>query len=748
MLRLDRTLSTVRAATTVTSTRPAYAAGIRAAVATVLPLAIATLLGHPDAGTWLSLGGFNAALSDRGGSYRNRAVVMAAVMTGTAIAILLGSLAGHRIWLAVPLTFVVAFVASLARVWGAPGVSIGSASLSTFVIALAFPSSSIEEAVARAGLALVGGSWAMLLALLLWPLRPYRPARVAVAASFDALADFIQDVASAMGRASPASRPEVPVGSAVVRGALEEARLVLAQLRRGRPGSTPRGEQLLVLGDLVDQLFGHVVAVTESIETIPPRDRDPAAQLLVLETLSMIAASVRALAIAIEVERDAPPIPLGWTGDALRALVTAQTPPGEGPSVPTIHYLHAASILDRTALFAETAAITAGALSETPVVVTPTTTSAGVIATSAALAPVEEPSDDPSPWAVIRAILTPDSVILLYALRVAVVVSLAVLLVHLLDVKRGYWMTITVIVIMQPYTGATTHRALQRVLGTVLGGILTAALGAYFHDPRAILVLSFFFAVACVALMPVNYAAFSAFLTPTWVLLAEASAGDWQLAGVRVINTLLGGALALAGARLLWPSPESTRLPGYMAAALRANAAYLRLVAELFADRSHAAGERMRAARRRIGLATANAEESFQRWIGEHSGPPETIAPAMAFMTYTRRFTASVASLALARHTSPGTHAATLAPFATAAGMVMEELADALTDERPPAPLPMLGALEAAEHPVPPLLHARVDRLARQLRMMHEAVGRLTHSPLRREPAVSAARREEPAEAD
>jgi uncharacterized membrane protein YccC len=338
----------------------------------------------------------------------------------------------------------------------------------------------------------------------------------------------------------------------------------------------------------------------------------------------------------------------------------------------------------------------------------------------------EEEGESPSPWAVVRAILTPDSVILLYALRVAVVVSIAVLLVYLLDVKRGYWMTITVIVIMQPYTGATTHRALQRVLGTVLGGILTAALGAFFHGPLAILVFSFVFAVACVALMPVNYAAYSVFLTPTFVLLAEAGAGDWHLAGTRVTNTLLGGALALAGTRLLWPSPESTRLPGYMAAALRANAAYLRLVAELFGDRSHAAGERMRAARRRIGLATANAEESFQRWMGEHAGASEAIAPAMTFLTYTRRFTASVASLALARHTSPGTLAPTLVPFGDAAGSVLEELADALTGERVPAPLPMLGAVEAAEQPVPALLRARVDRLAAQLRMLHEAVERWT----------------------
>ena len=39
-----------------------------------------------------------------------------------------------------------------------------------------------------------------------------------------------------------------------------------------------------------------------------------------------------------------------------------------------------------------------------------------------------------------------------YAVRVAVVSTVAVALAELLDIKRDYWMTITVIVILQPYT--------------------------------------------------------------------------------------------------------------------------------------------------------------------------------------------------------------------------------------------------------------------------------------------------------
>ncbi|MDB4885515.1 MAG: hypothetical protein JWN79_953 [Gemmatimonadetes bacterium] len=717
MATLDRTLSTVRAATTLAPTRPAYAAGIRAAVATVGPLAVAMLLGS-QGGTWLSLGGFNAALSDRGGAYRDRATAMLAVVAGTAMAMLIGSLAGASIWIAVPVTFAVAVVCCLARVWGASGASIGGASLSTFVIALAYPAATLGDALGRAGLGMLGGLWAMVVALLLWPLRPYRPARVAVAACYTALAALLDEMVNAMARATPTSRPEVPVGSAVVRNALEHARGVLTQLRRGRPGASGRGEQLLVLGDLCDQMFGFAVGVVEAIETIPPVRRDVEAQRLVLEALSRIAATARAIAVAVEAETDTPSIPLGWSGEPLRTLVERTVDAEVRQEETWIHYLHAASILDRAARFAETAVVAVSTLGNGPGATTefPVPDGGGG---------EEEPA---SPLAVVRAILTPDSVILHYALRVAVVSAVAVLLTNALHLQYGYWMTITVIVIMQPYTGATTHRALQRVIGTVIGGLLTAALGALFHDPRAILVLSFVFAATCVALMPLNYAAYSIFLTPTFVLLAEASVGDWHLAGVRVVNTLLGGALALAGARLLWPSPEWRRLPGYLAAALRANADYLRCVGSLFDDRSDEAGEQLRASRRRIGLAMVNAEESFQRLMGEHAGASDDLAPALSLLTFLRRFTASTASLALARHASPAA-ASALQPFTASVGGRLDELAEAVTRHEMPSPLPSMSSVEAAEEPVPPLLRARAERLVRVLRMIDGSVRRWTEAP-------------------
>src|SRR3979411_1918775 len=105
-------LHTVRAATALGRARPAYAAGIRAAVATVVPLLLAHVLGLGGA-TWMSLGGFNGALADRGGPYRTRAATMGAVTLCTAASIALGTMASGHVALANPLTFVLALATSL-----------------------------------------------------------------------------------------------------------------------------------------------------------------------------------------------------------------------------------------------------------------------------------------------------------------------------------------------------------------------------------------------------------------------------------------------------------------------------------------------------------------------------------------------------------------------------------------------------------------------------------------------------------
>jgi uncharacterized membrane protein YccC len=720
---LDVAARNVRAATAVAPARPAYAGGFRAALATVVPLIVAHVF-RLSGGTWMSLAGFSGALVDKGGSYSSRAIAIGLLTIFGAIAVFIGAVASHALAAAVVLTFLVAVVCSLGRAWGNTGGTIGGSVLNMFVISLAYPATGLADSFGRAGYAIIGGAWSALLALVLWPVRPYRPARLAIASGFSALADYVDEVVSAI-EAPPDGEDRLPAGSLVVRAALEHASATLATIRRGRPGESSRGERLLVLRETTDRMFGTLIAVAETVAVIPASARKPERQAIILAALRDVASALRDLATRVEHERQTGTTSVAFSGAPLReslAPIDDRTRAADmlvtGELAWTdAQYAHVAVLLDRVAQFAGVAAANVADLD-------------GAHVPMPAIAPEAEEATEPRALlAPLASVMTPDSLVLRHALRVGTVTAVAVLLAGILELPRGYWVTITVVIILQPYTGVTTLRAVQRGMGTVVGGVLTAALGALFHDQIAILVMAFVFAAVSVALLPINYTAFSVFLTPTFVLLAEASAGDWHLAGVRVLDTLLGGVLALLGAWLLWPAPERKRVPAYMAALVRANRDYLRTVVSAFADRSDEAGRSMRGRRRDAALAAINAEESFQRLMGEHGGSSDELSPAMTLLAYSRRFTVSIAALAVSRHAVDPMTATVLEQFSDGAAARLDAVATRLESSATAADTAAAVAATTSaldRRALDPVVRARLRRLTRQLDTIESAAAGVT----------------------
>ena len=710
MAMLDHTVRQVRAASALTPARPAWALGVRAAIATVAPLLAAQLAGHPQAGTWISIAALHGVLGDPGGSYRSRARFLAAVAGAGAVAAGLGTLVAGRGWPAVLLAFAMAAAGGLARAWGNVGIGVGLSLALTFVIALAVPAADLSEAPLRAGLVLLGGVWAMLLVLVLWPVRPEGPAREAVAACYRALAEYAEELARTV-RAGDAPDPwELRERTAAVRRALEAARGVLATTRSARPGASRLGSRLFVLHEAADHAVIHLVALADALGSMPSGLRRGAAGRETVQALGRTTATLRTVAVLVEEAR--PPA---------AAPAVVRVDPAGSPADP--HHAYAARLLSRLDEYADAAMSTARALDGGQATAGHGAHSPSA-AVSSALAAAPDIVDDreESPLDRLRAVLAPDSLILRFAVRVGLVVAAAVWLAEALELSHGHWVTITALVVLQPYTGLTTLRALQRGLGTILGAVLTAGLGALFHGPATILLLCFVFTGTAVAVMPISYAAFSVFVTPAFVLLAEVSTGDWELAGVRVLNTLLGGALALLAARLVWPAPEWHRVPEHLAAAMRARRAYLRAVLALVTGEMKALSG-LREARADLARTSANAEESFQRLLGEHRGPVAELEPLMALLAESRRVNASLGALALSGVAGESDRS-TVADFGRAAEALLAELADALREGRTPAPLPPeldTPPAAAAGEGSASLLHARLRRLAHQLGELHRA---------------------------
>jgi len=707
----------VRAAAQLALVRPAYAAGIRAGIATISPL-ILDQLAHTGGGAWMSLAGLNGAISDRGGPYRHRAATMTALAIASAVSAVLGTaLAGHLV-ASVVATLLLGILCGVLRAWPDVGPGFGVTVLVTYAIALAVPSPSTSAALMRGVYILIGGTWAMLLAIVLWPLRPYRPVRLRIAACYQLLADYLAEVAEERAARPAHQRWDINPYRLAMRTALESARAALGAHRRGRGSETGRGERLVILHEIADQLFGHVVALLDIVEAMPQTPDGFAARALVAGILARVSETCQGIATSIESESDRPSVPVEWSGVDVRESLDSVAAGSDESIAPLLSRI--AELLDRMRDYGRLASG-----------MTSTINSGARVAVSADAIDVQDPPPQPIFFS-LRAILRPGSIVLQHALRIGIVTATAVLLTALLKLNHGYWTTLTVVVILQPFTGATTTKALQRVAGTVLGGIVAAGLSALFHSSVAVLALVFAFTVACVTMLPLNYGMYAILGTPAFILLAEASAGDWHLAGLRIINTLLGGALALIGARFLWPGRELSRLPEFAAAAIRALDDYLRLSLSI-AESGNADPVGLANARRAVALAASNAEESFQRLLVERRGSSDTLEAVMAFLVYTRRLASSTAALALA--TRERIPAGALDQFQAAVDSVLADAAHSLMALRAPTPFPAPGTV-AIPDAAPAALRLQLVRIARQLKMLHDAVARWVDPREDREPIV------------
>jgi len=186
------------------------------------------------------------------------------------------------------------------------------------------------------------------------------------------------------------------------------------------------------------------------------------------------------------------------------------------------------------------------------------------------------------------------------------------LTVRLLHLPFGYWATMATLLILQPSIATSWPRSIERAAGSIVGGLLAAAIGLVVHSPIAISLVVFPLVCATMALRPVSYSLFVLFITPTFVLVADfAAPGGAELAYAvtRLENNVFGCVIALLATFLLWPSREPSRFGDRLAKAVSANLGYL--AASL--GRGEDSEIELERLRRAAGLASNNAEEVLAR---------------------------------------------------------------------------------------------------------------------------------------
>ncbi|MEO7199407.1 MAG: FUSC family protein, partial [Dokdonella sp.] len=456
---------------------------------------------------------------------------------------------------------------------------IGMTSMILLIVTSAEPQP-LLGALGVAALISLGGALQTLLALAAWPLQRYRPERHALSTVFRQLA--------AMTRKQTASDQAPPTTQAI-----QFAQDLLHGAHRARGTAT---QSFRILIEISERIRIELLALSDLHEQL----RDPQAQRALSNVLKSSGLVLDGIAEALYQATE----PL-----TASALVVALK-----PLVASLDYLDARKLGSQDARLLRFAHARAQGLAGQLRSAVRNSDFAGsqgefrAEAAAARLPPSLRPLD---PIATLRANLTLSSSALRHSLRCGVCLALAVILERLLKLPHGYWIPMTTAIVLKPDFAGTFGFGLLRVIGTLIGLLLTSVLIQFAFDglwDRLLLL-----AVLCFAfrlLVGINYGLGIAALTGLIVILMSfhGEAGEATMA-MRGIATIAGSALALA-AYALWPTWESANLRPAVADMLDAYRGY-------FCSLLNEPAERWVDSRTAARTKRTNAQASLDRFSAE-----------------------------------------------------------------------------------------------------------------------------------
>lgn len=589
-----------------------FSDGLRITLAILLPALLGAQWGQLAEGITISTGAVCLSVTDTPGPLLHRRngllAALALVFLG---ALVTGAVAPYRLGLGLVVVGL-SFGLTMLLVWGARAGAVGSATLLGMVLTLAHPPVGWMAIMLHAGLLGLGGVWYLVLALAQGRVQPYRAAQQALGECLHAVAGFLHLKATFYNPATNLDDDyrRLVAQQVVVSDRQEAVRDLIFRTRQIVTESTSAGRRLVLTFTETVDLYEHITAGYYDYAALRKAFGETGILPEIQAFIGRLATDLDYLGSAILVNRaygSSPPDRLPEL-TRLQARINALPTPDSDTGLSTLvlkkilvnlRDLHRRVSSIRRYFDEAQAAGTAPDPSR--------------VASHTQFVARQELE-----WSAFGQNLTLSSSVFRHAVRMAVACAVAYTVVELLwQGQHNYWILMTVTFMLKPGFSLTRERNIQRISGTLVGGMLGVLVLWAVPNGDVRFAFLLVFMVVAYSFQRIKYLVTVVFLT-AYLLIMFSFLGLGYLGVIqeRLADTALGCAIALATAYLLFPRWESDQLPNLLAATLSANLAYLRQLADRLAGRE-VPPSAYRLLRKDVYVASANLAAAFQRMLSE-----------------------------------------------------------------------------------------------------------------------------------
>ena len=241
--------------------------------------------------------------------------------------------------------------------------------------------------------------------------------------------------------------------------------------------------------------------------------------------------------------------------------------------------------------------------------------------------------------------LTIHSPIFRHALRLTIAVIFGFILGTSIGIKNPYWIVLTLIVLMRPSYGLTKERAINRIIGTLIGAAFATIVILITTNTIVYMVLAAFSLTIAFSLIQQSYRSAAAFITMNIIFIyALIETNSFVVIQYRIIDTSIGALLAVIANYTLWPTWEFMNLNPIITNAIKKNRAYLLAIKEIYHTKETTHLD-YKVARKDAFLAISNLNAAFQRMTQDPKSKQKEMGIVYEIVTLNNTFLSALASM-------------------------------------------------------------------------------------------------------